>query len=281
MRKLSDPFMAALKSGVLADLRKQVLLDKDLDLQIRDGYLNIYYKGNSLLRLTETATGYLVNMDAKFRGTLVVPPALNVDTISSFLKMIPELKDNIIRYGNSSLEIEYEQLLIRANNGEPRNNSEYFILDRQYSISRYRFDLIGFHWGWHGRRREQEVPLCLMEVKFALNSDIQQIHNQLEGYYKLIQARGQELAHEYEGILRQKLELDLFNQPQNRIEAMKTLRISPEISKFRFVIILVDYNPHSTQLHLEKLETLPFAKQIWIFHCGFAMWDTKASALVT
>jgi len=53
MRKLSEQFMAALQHGLLADLTKQIIADKDLDLQIRDGYLNIYYKGNSLLRLIE------------------------------------------------------------------------------------------------------------------------------------------------------------------------------------------------------------------------------------
>jgi hypothetical protein len=37
---------------------------------------------------------------------------------------IPLLKENIIRYGKSSLEIEYEQMIIRANNYEPRNNTE-------------------------------------------------------------------------------------------------------------------------------------------------------------
>jgi hypothetical protein len=66
----------------LTGLRRQVIADKDLDLQIREGYLNIYYKGNSLLHLKETATGYHVKMDPKFRGELPVQPLLDAETIS-------------------------------------------------------------------------------------------------------------------------------------------------------------------------------------------------------
>lgn len=279
MRKLSEQFMAALRHGLLADLTKQIIADKDLDLQIRDGYVNIYYKGNSLLRLTEAGTRYRVDIHEKFCTGLTVPAMLDGQTMPLFLALVPTLKDNIIRYGKSSLEIEYEQLLIRANNVEPRNNSEYFILDRQYAIGPDRFDLVGIYWDRHGRKRGQEVPLCLMEVKFALNSDIKEIHEQLQRYYRSIKERVSALAQEYESVFRQKLELGLFNQTKERIEAMKTLRISPDINRFQFIVVLVDYNPYSTHLNLEKLRSLPFANQIRIFRGGFAMWHHNLEPL--
>ena len=57
------------------------------------------------------------------------------------------LKENIIQHGVSSLEVEYEQLFIRANNNEPRNNSEYFIVDRQLTMPRRdRIDLSAVYW---------------------------------------------------------------------------------------------------------------------------------------
>jgi hypothetical protein len=279
MRKLSDQFMAALQHGLLADLTNQIIADKDLDLQIRDGYLNIYYKGNSLLRLIEAGTFYQVDIHEKFCTGLTVPKLLDGQTMPLFLALIPALKDNIIRYGKSSLEIEYEQLIIRANNVEPRNNSEYFVLDRQYAIGPDRFDLIGIYWDRHGRKRGQEIPLCLMEVKFALNSDVKEIHDQLQRYYHSVRGRASMLAQEYELILRQKLELGLFDQTRERTEAMKTLHISPDINRFQFIIVLVDYNPYSKHLNLEKLRSLPFAKQISIFRSGFAMWRTNLEAM--
>ena len=146
MRKLSAPFMDALQQGFLSLLLREVSADQDLDLQIRDDYLNIYYKGNSLLKLTRQHATYKVEIHAKFCKGLDVPTTLNEQTLATFLSLIPALKVNITRFGRSSLEIEYEQLIIRANNDERRNNSEYFILDRQYALNSYRFDLIGFFW---------------------------------------------------------------------------------------------------------------------------------------
>ena len=142
---------------------------------------------------------------------------------SKFLKNIPLLKENVVIHGKHSLEIEYEQMIIRANNFEPRNNSEYFIIDRQYVIGKQRFDLAGIFWDRKARRKGQEVDLCFIEVKFALNQDISEVHNQLKGYYEAIRPRAKNIAEEGETIFRQKLELGLYNQSAERIEAMKTL----------------------------------------------------------
>ncbi len=48
MRRLHDSFMEALQNGFLMELLDEIKKDTDLDLEIRDNYLNIYYKGNSL-----------------------------------------------------------------------------------------------------------------------------------------------------------------------------------------------------------------------------------------
>jgi len=42
MRKISDPFIHNLKTGFLSTILDKVHRDKDLDLHIRDGYINIY-----------------------------------------------------------------------------------------------------------------------------------------------------------------------------------------------------------------------------------------------
>ncbi|MEN9933985.1 MAG: hypothetical protein RLZZ387_564 [Chloroflexota bacterium] len=144
MRGLSPNFITALQSGILSGLRQRVLADNDLDLQIRDGYLNIYYKGNSLLKLTEQGGGrYRVTINAKFTGDVRLPDITNVATAEQFLRAIPQLKEAIITHGASSLEVEYEQLIIRSNNQETRTNSDYYIVDRQYVDGAARFDLVG------------------------------------------------------------------------------------------------------------------------------------------
>ena len=97
-------------------------------------------------------------------------------------------------------------------------------------------------------------------------------------YYNEIKANTKAIAEEAEGILRQKLDLGLFDQDTKRTEAMKTLRISTDINQYQFILVLVDYNPFSKSLNLDKLKALPFADQVKVFYGGFAMWEMNISS---
>ena len=281
MRRLSDSFVDSLKSGFLSGITQAVREDHELDLEIRDNYINVYYKGNSLLKLTESIAGrYQVEIHEKFTEGLVIPSGLvDPETTRRFLDAIPLLKQNTLKHGKRSLEIEYEQMIIRANNYEPRNNSEYFVVDRQYTFSAGRFDLTGIFWDRNHRKKGQEVAMCLMEVKCALNQDMAEVHNQLSRYYEAIEPRAASIAEEGERIFRQKLELGLYDQPRERIEAMKTLTFSRDIARFQFILILVDYNPNSSMLNLKSLARLRFATQVKVFFGGFAMWQQNVLSL--
>ena len=263
-----------MKSGFFSALTQKVIADRDLDLQIRQDYLNIYFKGNSLLKLTEKGRGnYEVYIHRKITGPLKIRDIVDKQSAQEFLSQIPQLKENIVQNGKASLEIEYEQLISRANNLERRTNSEYFVIDRQYSVNERRFDLVGIFWDRNGRKKHQEVPLWFMEIKVALNQDIKDVHNQLSRYHSSISQRPKELAVEFEIIFKQKVELGLYDQEKNRIEALKTLKFSEDVEQFQFILFLVDYNPNSIQFNLDKLLNLPFAKQIRVFCGGFAMWQ--------
>jgi hypothetical protein len=72
-----------------------------------------------------------------------------------------------------------------------------------------------------------------------------------------------------------------YDQSADRLEAMKTLKISRELSDFQFILVLVDYNPNSVQLDLSQLENLPFAKQVKIFHGGLAMWQQNVKPIAS
>lgn len=274
-RRLSPEFMQCLQTGFLSGLRQSIASDIDLNLELRAGYLNVYYKGNSLLKLTErSAARYQVEVHPQFSAGLPLPTQLDgADTAQAFLDIMPRLKQAIGQYGQRSLELEYEQLIIRANNAEARNNSEYFIIDRQYVRPTGRFDLLGFFWDRNGRRRGQTVPLCLFEIKFALNPEIAQLHLQLQTYYTALQEQAADLAGEMQTLLRQKLDLGAFHLPQDRVDAMKTLTISADPKQIQLVILLVDYNPNSRLLNLDALSALPFADQVRLLRTGFAMWQ--------
>ena len=282
MRKLSESFLQTLQIGFLSGLTQRVIEDIDLDLEIRSNSINIYYKGNSLLKLDEIRPKrYRISIHPKFTGGVDFQELVDEETTHAFLQQIPLIKENIIKHGKSSLEIEYEQMIIRANNYEPRNNSEYFIVDRQYVAGQSRrFDLTGFNWPRDGRKWKQEVSVCLFEVKFALNQDIQDGHQQLMRYYDVIKDRAADIAYETEVVFKQKLELGFFNQSPARLEAMKTLSFAREIDKFQFVLVLVDYNPNSKLFSPDKLAQLPFAGQVRVFQGGFAMWSINMRPVV-
>lgn len=277
MRGLSPEFIAELRTGYLSGLVAKVRDDKDLDLHIRENYLNIYFKGNSLLKLSEVkGKPYRVEVHEKFRGEHLPLAAIGDEAeAAAFVAAVPRLKAAIVEHGASSLEVEYEQLLIRANNLEPRTNSEYFIVDRQYAVGGDRFDLIGLWWPLQGRRRGQEVAPCFLELKYALNSDIGKVAQQLRRYHDAVTQRGEGIAKEIQGLWDQRLQLGLFNQTPDRLEAMATLRVTLDTEKFQYVVVLIDYNPHSGLFEQARRELaeVRFADRVRLFHTGFAMWQ--------
>ena len=50
MRQLSSRFVKTL-TGELKNLLDCIVQDKELDMQIRDGYVNVYYNGGNILRI--------------------------------------------------------------------------------------------------------------------------------------------------------------------------------------------------------------------------------------
>lgn len=280
-RRLSEIFMHQLTHGWLAPITQRVVADPDLDLFIRRDYVNIYFKGNSLLRLAEAGEVYRVTIHNKFVGETPIPDLVNPAAVRFFLQQLPHLKERIIEHGRSSIETEYEQALIRANNLEPHNNSDYFIVDRQYRIGRQQIDLLGIYWEQTRRRRQrgQTVQLCLMELKYALNPEIKHVAEQIAGYYEALEPIVAEVADECEALLRQRLALGLYDQPAGRLEAMGTLRISRQIEDCQIIVVLIDYNPRSSHYDPSLLERLPFRNQIRVLQTGLAMWETNLKAV--
>jgi hypothetical protein len=273
--------MHDLKEGLLSPLRAAIAADRDLLLEIRREKINVYFKGHSLLALERKSAGYSITLNESFRKASDIPSRWSDsgDT-ERFVAAIPSLKTKVLARGRGGSEIEYEQLLIRANNGEARLNTEYFIIDRQIVTQdkKGRFDLVALHWP-RGRKPDQKVCLALLEVKYGLNNDIKQLHRQLKGYYDSVKADLEGLCDEAEGLLQQKLELGLFAGARGRLAALGTLEIVRDIRRVHFGIVLVDYNPGSKLLDIEVLRGLPFAEQVVLFHVGFGLWGKRGQAL--
>lgn len=67
MRAINSTFIDDLKTGKLKFFLEQVQQNRDkLSLEIRNGYINIYYKGGNLLKITQKRNGYSFHFDARY-----------------------------------------------------------------------------------------------------------------------------------------------------------------------------------------------------------------------
>ncbi len=67
MRHIDSRFIDDLLCGELAFFLGQVKNHRnELSLEVRNGYINIYYKGGNLLKITQKSKGYSFHFDAKY-----------------------------------------------------------------------------------------------------------------------------------------------------------------------------------------------------------------------
>jgi len=289
-RALSDEFMRELKDGIYHPLVQRVRLDKDLDIEFRGSYINIYYQGHSIMNLKKNGN---VVIDKKFQRGIEgkIPKAFETsEDVNAYLKLLPQIKDNVVyrpqengegERASKSRELEFEQLLIRANNLESRNNSEYLILDRQYVVNRGvdRWDLIALRWPIEKRGRHyQEGYLSVIEVKYAQNPDIQNIKSQTGRCARYLEAHLPEICDDMQDILNQKLDLGLLAKTEGQIKRLRKLPIKPDIAETEVIVYLIDYNNNSRLLRRAKEAGKPdFKGKVRIALGGLALWQSNLS----
>ncbi len=287
-RRLSNPFLKELRDGIYHSIVQRVRLDKDLDMEFRGTYLNIYYQGHSILKLNNNGS---IKIDSKFlRGVEKnVPGSLKTgEDVGNYLELLPNIKDNVTYCPNEagirsskSRELEFEQLLIRANNLERRNNSEYIILDRQYAVNKGvdRWDLVALRWPIEKRGRPyQEGYLSIIEVKYAQNPDIQNIKSQVERYASYLEANLPTICEDMKHILNQKLELGLLAKTEGQMSRLEKLPIKPNIAETEIIIYLIDYNQNSDLIRrAEKAAKPAFRGKVKIALGGLALWQSNLS----
>jgi hypothetical protein len=212
----------------------------ELDLRLRDNYFNIYYRGNSMVKIKFSKTGYQVAIHQKFAegvfdqdqrfskalSTVNRSEDYNLYTINSELlhpflqrKNLNKLASNVkkVNYGE---EIVFEQAIITDN----MNREEYLIIDRQVTdrkLKRRRMDLLGLR-QISGNTYAFEV----IELKLGNSSELKaEVGMQLESYISHIKANITEWKVNYEKIYQQLKQTGLFDQP-SAIE----IDITPEVS---------------------------------------------------
>ena len=177
MRGLRKDFFDALKVGMLKPLLEYVKNDNTLDLEIRENYVNIYYRGGNILDVKIKKGLFSFHFKDKY---LANHPFLLYGTIEKQYKSMnwneyfPVAKQAMDYYFTkiAKQEREFQQLVVRENNNSKiANGTDYFIIDIEYdNHSKARFDIIAVEWPTKSRKlSKNNLPpkLVIFEMKYG------------------------------------------------------------------------------------------------------------------
>jgi hypothetical protein len=263
MRILSKTFISTLKSGFLQPVWNLVKLDSTICLEIRENYVNIYYRGGNILKIEERGDSFNASFDRKYLvedSTRVpkIPDLLaSSDDIKRWIDAVPFLKHEMdLWFGKHPKdEREFQQIMLRENNfGKSAKNTDYFICDIEYANPNGRFDLIAVHWPSSAAKRKnnKSLGLAFIEMKYLDNSLAGKagLKEHIENICKFLGKRNKlaEIKDEMKKVFNQKWVLKLINN-ENPIESFSD-------NKPEYILALVNHDPESTILKRE-LKMLP------------------------
>ena len=273
-RILDDNFESDLRAGVLKPLLDLIQRDRDLIAEIRIDLLDVYCKGQRLISASPVRQGYCFKSHEKFWSEKKRNFG-SAEEIAEFCRdTVPFIKQRIAEHGATGKEIEFEQLLIRANNLEELN-TDYIAVDRQgvCDEGQGRMDVVGVYWPGNRRGSNDVLAPALIEVKYRQSGGVEHVADQIDRYYKNLLSLLPKFAKELENQLHQKAGLGLLSGLSKEAQAkIQRLKVADRVEDVRVVLALVDYNPRARSLDLDKLRRLPFANQIDVFHLGLGMW---------
>jgi len=232
-------------------------------LAIRDGYINIYYRGGNLLKISEMPNFYEFFFDKKYDLSLGHKAYVELNLceritesaqIEKWVTSIARLKELMDFWLNQhpKTEREFQQLVERENNRSSiSNETEYFIIDIEMADSDIsaRFDILAIKWLASGRQDGRNCKATFIEMKYgddALDGKSGLIKH-LEGISALLENK-----EKYPGILQamtgqfnQLVELGLikFNQSTNNTK----VELNP-VGKPEFIFLIANHNPRSKKL---------------------------------
>jgi hypothetical protein len=261
MRGLSDNFMKDLlePERKLHPILERVQKDHNLMLAIRDGYINIYYRGGNILRVTERDAFYQTFFDVKYAksGQCVANPEENIRYQADAQKMVacfPERKiimDEYFAGGSKTTEQEFQQLVARENNNSSiSNETEYFVSDIEVTVPHLtRFDIVAIRWLASQRKKGNNCRAALIEMKYgdgALEGKAGLLEH-LEDMAEFISNREQytDLLKTMESQFNQLDDLKLLHF--NKGTSKAKVKLNPE-DKPEVIFILANHNPRSPKL---------------------------------
>lgn len=153
MRGINERFINDLTTGCLSWFLQQVKKRDTFALEIRQDYINIYYRGGSALRITQKRSGYRFEFDEKYcidekgcpakekRAQIKTYKSLE-DYLDNFDFFLSEMDNWFCKHPKAEREMQHNLIKL--------NTSDFCILDIEYAGSytsgdkrrRFRFDMI-------------------------------------------------------------------------------------------------------------------------------------------
>ncbi|HOO51109.1 MAG TPA: hypothetical protein PLK94_07485 [Alphaproteobacteria bacterium] len=247
IRYLSKDKLDRLKNDFSFLIKKDGILEKysgEIDIYLRNGYFNIYYKGNSLAKVTFSPKDtYRVSINKRFfYSTDLNPPFTKASKDNRIIKCIVPSKNPNAKYENfllqnnllhplfqwkyinefcsnikkvhNSEELIFEQMIITDNITDD-TAEKAIIIDRQITETGMseRMDLLALK-----PLGDNQYYFSVIEVKLGNNEDLKgKVVTQIDGYVNRIISRFTDYKTCYEKVYQQKRELGLVgwrNLPQ-------------------------------------------------------------------
>ena len=258
-RELSSTFMTDLLTGSLKNVLAFIQKDNTLDLEIREKFVNIYYRGGNVLRITEIGVNsYHFGFDSNYLPTksagFVAPnPGTNWGLYFPMMKQAMDFYFSKHR----KEEREYQQLVVRDNNySSIANGTDYFIIDIEYDNHDHaRFDLVAVEWPSKASYRKlangYKPKLVVVEMKYGDGAltGIAGMNKHWNDFNLFIKSSAfAKFEKEMLGMFSQKRELGL-------IPCLSSSKNSNPITQFdetiELAFLIVNHDPASTKLKKE------------------------------
>ncbi len=202
----------------------------ELDLRLRDNYFNLYYKGNSLAKVTPRSNDYEISIHKRFSkeifkkdGRFMIKDndkskycfiyAENNALPQLFQKKYLDKLFSNIKEVNYNEEITFEQMLITDNS----DRSDLIIIDRQVTETGMdgKLDLLALR-----QNKDNHFYFEVVEVKLGNNKELaRDVGKQLSRYICHIESNIKDWIYSYKEMYRQMKILKLFEKlPWEEIE---------------------------------------------------------------
>ena len=305
-RGISEAFVGQLTDGVLRPILERLRRDDTLSPEIRNGYIDIYYRGGRLLNLRANAKAdkFTTAFDERYcvegewcpklppnPGKTIESPEQAQAWVDVFAPHKQIMDIHFCK--RPKIEREYQQAVVRDNNRHGSGErSDYLVVDVEYAQSpgafplrkaNYRFDMVGFRWPLAAERRGRDVVMpVIMEMKagdgaLASTAGLAKHVDDIEAF--LEPAGGEAHSGPYLLMCQEllnsfalKRRLGLPSVPKR----MEKLQISKVTARPEVIFVIANHQPASSVLHRElrglKAGTHADYLVATVQHMGYALF---------